>query len=280
MSCVVDGRSKTPRAINAIPSAVSSNDRMRKVPEVDAVAPHGRVGRAVGAGAEVTLLPGVGAGLVGPDGQARQRQLHRLGGLGLEDDRHLGDHAVGRGGGAEPLPHRLVEGQVLVGQGAEERPPGAGDQLGEGGVAVDPEPHGDLLGEAADERLDLAPVAVGDNGGDHQIVLAGDVRPAAPAKAASTVMYGVARRLRGQGADPGGEGRREVDAEGAGCGSGVLAGRQLRGEGGAGQLLAPPGPLRRRPGARRARPAGGGCSAVKDVAGSARGDVAPATRAA
>ena len=75
--------------------------------------------------------------------------------------------------GESELVHDSLERQILVLVGVEGyllHPP---DQGPERRVARDIDPQGKGIDEEADERLDLAPVAIGDRGTDHEIGLAG-----------------------------------------------------------------------------------------------------------
>ena len=67
----------------------------------------------------------------------------------------------------------LLEGQVLVGIGAEGGLAHAAQQLAEGGVAAEPSAQGEGVGEEADETLELGLIAARDGGAHAEVVLAG-----------------------------------------------------------------------------------------------------------
>ena len=67
----------------------------------------------------------------------------------------------------------LAERQVLMGQGAERRPANAREQLTESRITGEIKSERDLGEKAAEDRLDLRPVAVGVVGAEDQALLTG-----------------------------------------------------------------------------------------------------------
>ncbi len=67
---------------------------------------------------------------------------------------------------------QLLERHVLIGVGIERGVAHLGKQRFEAGPLVNPRAQGQHVEEEADQRLDLAPVAVGDRGADADVVLA------------------------------------------------------------------------------------------------------------
>ena len=122
-----------------------------------------------------------GVAVVGVDGLEGDAREARLRGLAVE---HLDERLDQRlpAGVALWLDRldQLAEGQVLVGVGAERGLAHAAEQLAEGRVAreVDGERH--LGEEAADDGLDLGPVAVGVVGAQDQPLLPGVAAERAP----------------------------------------------------------------------------------------------------
>ena len=89
---------------------------------------------------------------------------------GLDEHGRMGGQAVACGGGSEDLLDQGLERQILRRQRPDEGPPRPRQHLEKAGIRVEPEAKGDLLREAADEAVELLAVAVGDDGGQQQVV--------------------------------------------------------------------------------------------------------------
>ncbi|MDP8928719.1 MAG: hypothetical protein M3O70_09125 [Actinomycetota bacterium] len=91
----------------------------------------------------------------------------------LEHEHHVWHQAVCGGRASEHVLHHRLEGKVLMRQRAQESATSAGQSFGEGGITREAQAKGHLLDEAADQPLQLGSVAIGDHGGQKEVVLSG-----------------------------------------------------------------------------------------------------------
>ena len=186
-----------------------------------------------------------GAAVVGVDRRELDPGEPHLGGLAIE---HLDERLDQRlpAGIARQLDrlHQLAERQILVGVGAERRLANPDQELAEGGIAGQVESEGDLSQEAADDRLDLGPVAIGVVGAQDQLLLAGVAMEEHRGGGEHGHEKG-GSRLPAQRAQPRSQPHRHGDlppaAEEPRRGWARPVGGQLERQGEVGELLAPPG---------------------------------------